>query len=117
MQYALDTQRLPAGGVPVQCTRCSHVFIAATPGQAAPQSTRPPVPNGNPNPNSTLLFGPSKTAPQPSVSTTQVFGALPQVPAIAPLAPVSNKPQPAAHKPPAGTPPSASATQVFGALP
>lgn len=102
MQYALDPRMLPPGGVPVQCTQCRHVFIAAPPAQATPQTAA--------NPNPALLFGADKTGTQPAVMTTQVFGAVPQVP---PMAPVDNRPPPA----PTGTPPSAMTTQVFGAVP
>ena len=99
MQYALDPRLLPPGGVPVQCTRCSHVFIAAPPEQATPPQTtqvfgspvpqaapaqtasRPAAAQPNPNLGSTLAYGANKAAPQqPSAQTTQVFGALPQVP-------------------------------------
>ncbi|PTL76914.1 zinc-ribbon domain-containing protein [Vitiosangium sp. GDMCC 1.1324] len=125
MQYALDPRLLPPGGVPVECTRCRHVFIAAPPAPAAPQ--KPPVtgspavprpaqnpnPQANPNLNSTLPYGAGKTAPQPSIGATQAFGAVPQVPPVAPVAPAGNRPQPA----PAGMPPSAMTTQVFGAVP
>ncbi|REG22820.1 hypothetical protein ATI61_11825 [Archangium gephyra] len=118
MQYALDPRLFPPGGVPVQCTRCRHVFIVTPPAQAAapaPQSTQvfgavqPPRPAAQPNLNATLLFGEDK-AGTPSTSSTQVFGAVPQV---APMAPVAHKPQ----GPAAGTPPSAMTTQVFGAVP
>ncbi|QRO01800.1 hypothetical protein JRI60_23635 [Archangium violaceum] len=127
MQYALDPRLLPPGGVPVQCTRCSHVFIAAPPEQATPQTTqvfgspvpqaapRPAAPQPNPNLGSTLLYGGNKGAQQPSAQTTQVFGAVPQVP---PVAPVANKPPPVANKPQqAGGPPVPTGTQVFGAVP
>ncbi len=132
MQYALDPRLLPPGGVPVQCTRCSHVFIAAPPEQATPQTTqvfgspvpqaapaqaapRPAAPQANPGLGSTLLYGANRGAQQPSAQTTQVFGAVPQVP---PVAPVASKPPPVANKPQqAGGPPVATGTQVFGAVP
>jgi tetratricopeptide (TPR) repeat protein len=119
MQYALDPKLLPPGGVPVQCSRCSHVFTAAPPAQANANTTQlfgPAVPSiapvqlpvkpaakpaqpaakpAQPAVNSTLLFGTSGQGPAPSVATT------------------SNKPKAA----PAGTSPSAVTTQVFGAVP
>ncbi|MGZ3456873.1 MAG: zinc-ribbon domain-containing protein [Archangium sp.] len=117
MQYALDPRLLPSGGVPVQCTRCSHVFIAAPPAPAAREAqapTRPsPPPNPNPPLNNTLIYGAGKTSTQPSAMTTQIFGAASQVPQVPPMAPVANRPQPA----PAGKPPSAMTTQIFGAAP
>ncbi|HYO73637.1 MAG TPA: zinc-ribbon domain-containing protein, partial [Archangium sp.] len=117
MQYALDPRLLPPGGVPVQCTRCSHVFIATPPAPAsapAPQTTQvfgavqQKGPATQPNLNSTLLYGDKKGGTPPSAMTTQAFGAVPQV---APMAPVA-KPAPAT-----GTAPSAMTTQVFGAVP
>src|SRR5689334_16503082 len=105
MQYALDPRLLPPGGVPVQCTRCSHVFIAAPPAPAAPPS------NSNSPLNNTLIYGAGKTSTQPSAMTTQLFGAASQVPQVPPVAPVANRPQPA----PAGMQPSAMTTQLFGA--
>ncbi|MFL5353380.1 zinc-ribbon domain-containing protein [Archangium sp.] len=114
MQYALDPQFVPSGGVPVQCTRCRHVFIAAP--EAPSASPRPaPKPSLPPNPNlkATMPYGgPGKTGPQPGLGATQAFGVpVPQVPSIAPMAPVA---KPAA-KAPAGTP-APHTTQVFGAV-
>ena len=133
MQYALDPKLLPPGGVPVQCSRCSHVFTAAPPAQGNTPTTQlfgPAVPSiapvqllvkpaakpaqpaakpAQPALNSTLLFGTADQGPAPSASTTQVFGAVP----VPPVAPAANKPKAA----PAGTPPSAMTTQVFGAVP
>ncbi|WNG57341.1 hypothetical protein F0U59_23135 [Archangium gephyra] len=115
MQYALDPRLLPPGGVPVQCTRCSHVFIATPPASAAapaPQATQAfgavqqPRPATQPNLNATLIYG--DKGGTPPTSSTQVFGAVPQVPPMVPAA----KPAPAA-----GMPPSAMTTQVFGAVP
>jgi outer membrane murein-binding lipoprotein Lpp len=136
MEYALDARLLPPGGVPVQCTRCSHVFTAAPPAQAIRQTTQVfgggPVPAVAPleplpkpaNPlNTTLLFGSgNKGGAAPSASTTQAFGAVPRVPPVAPVTHPSAKPaaHPAAHKPQpaqAGSPPSTMKTQVFGAVP
>jgi hypothetical protein len=147
MQYALDPKLLPPGGVPVQCTRCAHVFTAAPPAQANTHSTQvfggpvpaiapltPAKPAAKPaNPlNTTIIYG-AGTKPgagtkggAPSATTTQVFGAVPAVPSVAPVAkPAGTKPQAAAK--PAGTkpqpvqagtpPPSATTTQVFGAVP
>jgi hypothetical protein len=127
MQYALDPKLLPPGGVPVQCSRCSHVFTAAPPAQANTHTTQlfgPVVPSiapvqlpvkpaqpaarpaqpaarpAQPAVNSTLLFGAGQgQGPAPSAATTQTFGAIPPKAA------------------PAGTPPSAMTTQVFGAVP
>ena len=155
MQYALDPKLLPPGGVRVQCTRCAHVFTAAPPAQANTHSTQvfggpvpaiaPLTPAAKPaNPlNATVIYGAGTKAgagPKggaPSATTTQVFGAVPPVPSVAPVAkPAGTKPQavakPAGTRPqaaarPAGTrpqpvqagtpPPSATTTQVFGAVP
>ncbi|MBM7116914.1 zinc-ribbon domain-containing protein [Archangium primigenium] len=128
MKYALDPRLLPPGGVPVQCTRCSHVFIAGMSEPVAPRPAAKPAPKpARPADamNSTLLYGGS-TGPSaaPIPTGTQVFGALsppPQVPAIAPMAAPPERPsqatqafgavpQPAAKapmgKPPAGKPPT-----------
>ncbi|WNG36438.1 hypothetical protein F0U61_24235 [Archangium violaceum] len=120
MQYALDPRLLPPGGVPVQCTRCSHIFIAAPPGAAAPPPATPrpaaPGPNPHPNPslNSTLPYGGGGGTAQPRpIGTTQTFGAVPQVPSVAPMAPTGPRPQPA----PVGAAPVPQTTQVFGAVP
>jgi hypothetical protein len=135
MEYALDPRLLPPGGVPVQCTRCSHVFTAAPPAPASRQGTQvfgSPVPAVAPveplpkpaNPfNTTLLFGSgNQSGAAPSASTTQAFGAVPRVPPVAPVTnsaakpaanPGASKPQPAQ----AGPPPSTVRTQVFGAVP
>ncbi|WNG46878.1 hypothetical protein F0U60_24175 [Archangium minus] len=117
MQYALDPRLLPPGGVPVQCTRCSHIFIAAPPGAAAPPPATPrpaaPSPNPHPNPslNSTLPYGGGGGTAQPRpIGTTQTFGA---VPSVAPMAPTGPRPQPA----PVGAAPAPQTTQVFGAVP
>lgn len=126
MQYALDPKLLPPGGVPVQCTRCGHVFTAAPPAKATTQSTQlfaSPVPSIAPVPaiaplpsvaparapaakpaapklNSTLVYGTGK-GPAPAPGATQAFGAVPPKPQAAP----------------AVTPPPSRATQVFGAVP
>ncbi|QRK05957.1 zinc-ribbon domain-containing protein [Archangium violaceum] len=120
MQYALDPRLLPPGGVPVQCTRCSHIFIAAPPGAAAPPprpaAPRPTAPNPSPNPslNSTLLYGDAGgAAQQHPIGTTQTFGAVPRIPSVAPVGPAGPRPQPA----PAGAVPAPQTTQVFGAVP
>lgn len=109
MQYALDPKLLPAGGIPVECSRCRHVFIAAPEQAAVPKPSAAPKPSLPPNPNlkATLPYGgPGKTGPNPAINTTQAFGVpVPQVPSIAPLAPVA-KPAPAPHT-----------TQVFGVVP
>jgi tetratricopeptide (TPR) repeat protein len=132
MQYALDPKLLPPGGVPVQCSRCSHVFTAAPPAQANASTTQvfgSPVPTIAPVPAIAPVQPVAKPAqpvakpaqpvakpaavnstmvygagqgPAPSASTTQVFGAVP-------VPPTANKP--AANKPAAMT------TQVFGAVP
>ncbi|HZN94541.1 MAG TPA: zinc-ribbon domain-containing protein [Myxococcales bacterium] len=111
--YALDERLIPAGGAPVQCTRCGHVFTAmppgvpprpetnktqlfgsGTPAAAAPgaagTSSRPPVP------------GAQAPAPSQERSSTQMFG-------------VAGTPAPpAAIAPAAPAPADRHSTQMFG---
>ncbi len=122
MEYALDPRLLPPGGVPVQCTRCSHVFIAAPvaveettqvfgmPVPVAPPEEKKPVRPGG-LPKVTQVFGavpqvppaaPPQGARPPARATTQAFGAVP------PVVPVAAQP---------GTRAPARPTQVFGAVP
>ncbi|HEX8538205.1 MAG TPA: zinc-ribbon domain-containing protein, partial [Cystobacter sp.] len=99
MKYALDPRLLPPGGVPVQCTRCGHVFIAGAAAPApAPAPKAPGVPVRAPNPlNSTLLYGTNGGGPDaPAPTTTQTFGAVPQVPQVAPVVPRAQPVTPAA---------------------
>ncbi|EPX56025.1 hypothetical protein D187_007367 [Cystobacter fuscus DSM 2262] len=115
MKYALDPRLLPPGGVPVQCTRCGHVFIA---GASAPAPTPAPkvpgVPVRAPNPlSSTLLYGTNAGGSDaPAPTTTQTFGAVPSVPQVPQVAPVTPRAPPGA---PAA--PSIQKTQTFGAVP
>ena len=122
MKYALDPRLLPPGGVPVQCTRCSHVFIAGTPEPAPRPAAKPapkPAPARPPSAmNSTLLYGANNTSPDaggaPIPTGTQVFGVAPQTSQVPSIAPVA-----APKAPPAPARPSAVAlkTQTFGAVP
>src|SRR5450432_2515390 len=76
--YALDDRLVPAGGAPVQCTRCGHVFIAYRPGEGpapgAPSKADAPSP---PPTGGTQVFGgtaPSRApaagvAPAPSTNS------------------------------------------------
>ncbi|ATB33238.1 hypothetical protein MEBOL_006727 [Melittangium boletus DSM 14713] len=125
MKYALDPRLLPPGGVPVQCTRCSHVFIAGTPEPAPRPAAKPapkPAPARPPSAvNSTLLYGANNsnhpnpdTGGAPIPTGTQVFGMAPQTPQVPSIAPVA-----APKAPPAAARPSAVAlkTQTFGAVP
>ncbi len=106
MQYALDPRLLPPGGVPVQCTRCSHVFTAAPPAKATTQSTQ--------------VFG----SPVPAIAPVP---AVPSVPSVAPVRTPAAKPaaaKPAAAKPatakPAAAKPAArdlNATLPYGKSP
>ena len=100
-RYALDDRLVPAGGAPVQCTRCGLVFTAQHGGDA------PGSPGKSAAASGTLPFGaaartagPIRTeaygqTPPPSAST-RVFGAGP------------------ASAPPAPAPPAAARTHVFG---
>ncbi|MCP3101704.1 zinc-ribbon domain-containing protein [Myxococcus sp. K15C18031901] len=83
MQYDLDPRLLPPSGVPVQCMRCKHVFLASPNGPLplpAPGSS-PPVPGASQGatlPQSSMmrtqLFGGAASTPVPN--TTQTFGAV-----------------------------------------
>src|SRR6266849_3232907 len=100
--YDLDDRLVPAGGAPVQCTSCKHVFIATGPAQKpaplapAPASPRPP--------------------PVMDSSQTQIFGrapakALGSVPRP-PMRVAGAVPKPAPDPKPLGL--SSDQTQIFG---
>jgi len=101
-RYALDDRLVPAGGAPVQCTRCGLVFTAQRGGDAPGAQGQQPVPSGTlPFGSAARTAGPIRTeaygqSPPPAAST-QVFGAGPAA---------------ASHPAP---PPGANRTQVFGA--
>lgn len=57
--YELDAQLIPAGGAPVQCTQCSHIFIAFPPARAE----TPPL--GAPRPGAEVTLEP-EPEPEPS---------------------------------------------------
>ncbi|HZJ56570.1 MAG TPA: zinc-ribbon domain-containing protein [Myxococcaceae bacterium] len=100
-RYALDDRLVPAGGAPVQCTRCGLVFTAQRGGDGPGAQGKSPAPSGTlPFGSAARTAGPIRTeaygqSPPPSAST-QVFGS---GPAAAPTAPA---------------PPAAGRTQVFG---
>jgi len=104
--YALDDRLVDPGGVPVQCTRCGHIFTAYRPGETAP----PPAP-GAPKPRAQASGYPDPPPPAPG-SQTQVFGGPPAA---------RTAPPGAAPTPSFGTtgpaPAPGSQTQVFGATP
>jgi len=99
-RYALDDRLVPAGGAPVQCTRCGLVFTAQR-GEAPGAPAQQNAPTGTlPFGSAARTAGPIRTeaygqSPPPSAST-QVFGS-----------------GQAASAPPAAQ--SAGRTQVFGA--
>ncbi|MCL2178087.1 MAG: zinc-ribbon domain-containing protein [Cystobacterineae bacterium] len=66
--YSLDDYLLVPGGVPVQCTRCGHVFVALPGAEEGEVGSSPlPPPEGIP------FYG----GEQPSLGSTQLFGAMP----------------------------------------
>jgi len=136
-RYALDDRLVPAGGAPVQCTRCGLVFTAQrSDGPAA--AGQPPAPSGTlPFGSAARTAGPIRTEAYgqspPPAGSTQVFGAGPAGPPPPPAPPGANRTQvfgagpsePArtqvfgagpAQRPPAPQPP-ANRTQVFGGVP
>ena len=66
--YVLDDALIPPQGVPVQCTRCAHVFTAKAPSAAVP-APAPQQPG-----NSTMMFGAPAAAPAPAKNQTMMFG-------------------------------------------
>lgn len=136
-RYALDDRLVPAGGAPVQCTRCGLVFTAQR-GDGPAAAGQPPAPSGTlPFGSAARTAGPIRTeaygqSPPPSAST-QVFGTGPAGAAPPPAPPGANRTQvfgsgtsePArtqvfgaspASRAPAPQPP-ANRTQVFGGAP
>lgn len=120
--YALDERLIPAGGAPVQCTRCGHVFTAMPPGAPAPApkadahktmifgtgGNAPPPPSAPPR-ASTQMFGASAAVAPPAPErspTTQVFGA-PRAPSGLPGVQVPS---------PAVAPNAPKVTQMFGGV-
>jgi predicted Zn finger-like uncharacterized protein len=85
--YVLDDKLIPAGGAPVQCTRCGLVFTAR-PARSSPPAARPPAPAGvrrapgaDPAPVKRAKpgLGRQPTPPQ----NTQIFGSAPSLVAAA----------------------------------
>jgi predicted Zn finger-like uncharacterized protein len=117
--YVLDERLIPAAGAPVQCTRCSHVFIAR-PGAGAVENPTPAP--AVPQPTQTMQFG---TPPLPQAAPTHqtmMFGAAP-VTSAAPQTMMFGTQNANANPPPAAAPPAAPAaaprpnsTMMFGAL-
>jgi predicted Zn finger-like uncharacterized protein len=105
--YALDDRLVPAGGAPVQCTRCGLVFTArhtdAAPGEDAPVTDASGKPGTLPYGSTAKPGGPIRTEAYgknpPAAGATQVFGQGAVVP----------------PSPPAPSPAAAARTQVFGA--
>ncbi len=116
--YVLDDALIPPQGVPVQCTRCAHVFTARVPTAAAPPPAKAAAPG-----NSTMMFG-SPAAPPADApkNTTMMFGTAasnapppPQAPAAPPSARTTMMfGGGATPAPPAPAQPSARSTMVFG---
>ncbi len=118
--YALDDRLIPAGGAPVQCTRCGNVFTARPTAAAAPEPTRRTMvlfPNSDP-PGPAFDRTPAP-APRPAPSepplTTEAKVALgktllqfPAIQAPAPT-PAAPTPRPAAPATPTRGTPAASA--------
>lgn len=83
--YLLDDKLIPAGGAPVQCTRCGLVFTAR-PARSSPPAVRPPAPavrrapGGNPAPAKRATQGPGQPTPPQG---TQIFGSVPSLVAAA----------------------------------
>lgn len=76
--YELDEKRLPAGGAPVKCTRCQHVF-RASPTAAAVLPVAPPL---VPSEERTAVFGFSSGAtPEQTASYASAPAPAPATPA------------------------------------
>src|SRR5258708_5791359 len=98
--YDLDDRLVPAGGAPVQCTSCKHVFIATGPAQ----NPAPPAP----------AAAPARPPPIEESPKTQIFGRAPVIALGAaprpPIRVVGAPPKPA----PARASPAAVAEPVAG---
>jgi len=137
-RYALDDRLVPAGGAPVQCTRCGLVFTAQRADGPPAAAGQPPAPSGTlPFGSAARTAGPIRTEAYgqspPPAGSTQVFGAGPAGAAPPPAPPGANRtqvfgagpPEPArtqvfgvgpAQRPPGPQAP-ANRTQVFGGVP
>jgi predicted Zn finger-like uncharacterized protein len=117
--YELDERVLPAGGAPVQCTRCSHVFTAhppPRPGHGTQIFGSPNVAPGDGSPaapDSDSAQPGDEFEPPPPEERTQIYGRTTAARAGSPSAPSPSTQIFGSAAPPDVA--SSQRTQIFGA--